>query len=42
MTGIVLIVDDNEHLKTIVALTLPSHGYEIVEPTTGQEGMKKP
>jgi CheY-like chemotaxis protein len=41
MAGIVLIVDDNEDLKTIAALTLRSHGYEIVEGTTGQEAMEK-
>jgi CheY-like chemotaxis protein len=41
MAGIVLIVDDNEHLRTIAALTLRSHGYEIVKATTGQEAIEK-
>jgi CheY-like chemotaxis protein len=41
MAGIVLIVDDNEHLTTIAALTLRSHGYEIVEATTEQEAIEK-
>jgi CheY-like chemotaxis protein len=41
MAGVVLIVDDNEHLRTIAALTLRSHGYEIVEATTGQEAIEK-
>ena len=33
MAGVVLIVDDNEHLRTIAALTLRSHRYEIIEAT---------
>ena len=41
MAGVVLIVDDNEHLRTIAALTLHSHGYEIVEATTKQEAIEK-
>jgi response regulator receiver domain-containing protein len=41
MAGVVLIVDDNEHLRSIAALTLRSHGYEILEASTGQEAIEK-
>jgi two-component system, cell cycle response regulator DivK len=41
MAGIVLIVDDNEHLRTIAALTPRSHRYEIVEATTRQEAIEE-
>jgi two-component system, cell cycle response regulator DivK len=41
MAGIVLIVDDNEHLRTIAAPTLWSHGYEIVEATIEQKAIEK-
>jgi CheY-like chemotaxis protein len=41
MTKTVLIVDDNEHLREILAAMLKYSGYEIVEAATGSEAIQK-
>ena len=41
MTKTVLIVDDNEHLREILASMLKFSGYEIVEAATGSEAIQK-
>lgn len=41
MAKIVLIVDDNKHLRQILASMLRFSGYEILEAGTGSEAVKK-
>ena len=41
MAKIVLIVDDNEHLRQILASILRFSGYEISEAATGAEAIEK-
>jgi CheY-like chemotaxis protein len=41
MTKTVLIVDDNEHLRDILASVLRSSGYEISQAATGVEAIEK-
>ena len=41
MAKTVLIVDDNEHLREILASMLKYSGYEIVEAATGSEAIQK-
>ena len=37
----ILIVEDNEHLRKILAKIVRFHGYEISETTTGTQAIKK-
>ena len=41
MTTVVLIVDDNERLRGMLAQILHSRGYETVEAATGSEAVTK-
>ena len=41
MTKTVLIVDDNEHLRRILASILGASGYEVVEAGTGSQAIEK-
>lgn len=41
MAAMVLIVDDNDHLRGVLAQILHSRGYETVEAATGSEAVTK-
>lgn len=41
MAKTVLIVDDNQHLREILASILRYSGYEIIEAATGREAIQK-
>lgn len=41
MKPIILIVDDNEHLREILAVILRFSGYEIVDVGTGSQAIEK-
>jgi CheY-like chemotaxis protein len=41
MAAVVLIVDDNDRLRDMLAQILHSHGYDIVEAATGSEAIAK-
>ncbi len=41
MKGRILIVDDERHLRKVLAIMLTSAGYEAEEASSGEEGLKK-
>jgi two-component system, cell cycle response regulator DivK len=41
VAAVILIVDDNEHLRDIFAHVLHLYGYQTVEATTGIEAIEK-
>jgi CheY-like chemotaxis protein len=41
MAAKILIVEDNEHLRKILAKIVRSYGYEIAETTTGAQAIRK-
>jgi CheY-like chemotaxis protein len=41
MAAVVLIVDDNEHLRAIFSQVLRSHGYETLEAVNGFDAITK-
>src|SRR5690349_17776253 len=41
MAAVVLIVDDNRHIRDIFAHILHLHGYQTLEATTGLEAIEK-
>jgi two-component system chemotaxis response regulator CheY len=41
MSKTILVVDDSNSLRQVMAMTLRSQGYEVVEGSDGKEGLKQ-
>lgn len=37
--GLILLIEDEPQMRRFLRVTLQSHGYRLVEPATGQEGL---